>query len=217
MVQELRGTCWDNQDLMLQVFKMRREFLQRPIWMLKQVELDPRIPVTEEQKMRVVRVALRIWADFKEMTRDHIAPRFDMTVLPAQVGSNIFLVSWDKILLLATEIADIIDLERNEKPDVGVFAFTKRRRSCSASRATSSCSGTARVRDTQRSRHCCHWCRLPLLTSPLSRKPIRSEYAQIPHYLPSKLSEFIHMCCDCYGRKERRMIVLIICSIAMTI
>ncbi len=50
-----------------------------------------------------------------------------MTALPAQVGSNIFLVSWDKILLLAMEIADIIDLERNEKPDVGVFAFGKKK------------------------------------------------------------------------------------------
>ncbi len=127
LVQELRATCWDNQDLMLQVFKMHHEFLQRPIWMLKQVELDPQIPVTEEQRMRVVRVAHRIWANFKEKTRDHIAPRFNMTALPAQVGTNIFLVSWDKILLLATEIADIINLEWNKKPDVGVFTYGKKK------------------------------------------------------------------------------------------
>ncbi len=73
-MQELHATCWDNQDLMLQVIKRWREFSQRPIWMLKEVELDPRIPVTEEQKMRVVRVVHRVWTDFKEKTRDHIAP-----------------------------------------------------------------------------------------------------------------------------------------------
>ncbi len=51
LVQEFHAMCWDNQDLMLQVFKLKHEFLQRPIWMLKEVELDPCIPVSEEQKM----------------------------------------------------------------------------------------------------------------------------------------------------------------------
>ncbi len=45
LVQELHPTCWDNQDLMVQVFKLKREFLQRPIWMLKEVESDPCILV----------------------------------------------------------------------------------------------------------------------------------------------------------------------------
>ncbi len=175
LVQEHRAAYWDNQDLMLQVFKMRREFLQRPIWMLKQVTLDPQIPVMEEQKMHVVKVAHKIWADFKEKTRDHIAPRFDTTALPAQVGSNIFLVSWDKILLLATEIADIINLEQNEKPDVGAFAFGIKKRNCFASRAMSLCSGIVWARDTRHSRRCCHWFRRPLSMPLLSKKPIRSE------------------------------------------
>ncbi len=73
----------------------------------------------------MVKAAHKIWAEFKEKTRDHIAPHFQMTGLPVQVGSKIFLISWDKMLLLATEIVDTIDLEKNEKTDVGAFTFGK--------------------------------------------------------------------------------------------
>ncbi len=124
--------------------------------------------------MQVVKVVHNVWADFKEKTRDHIVPHFDTTALAAQVGRNIFLVSWDKILLLAMEIADIIDLERNKKPDVGVFAFAKKKAELLRIAAYVFMFGTDWVRDTRRCKRCFHWYRPLLLTSLPNRRPMRS-------------------------------------------
>ncbi len=114
---------WDTQDLFLQILKMQREFLQRPIWMLKTVELDLRIPVTASQREHVLKAAQAIWDDFKIKTCDHMTPKYQTLGFLAMVGSSIFLWSWDKILALVVEIANIINTEKDLKPEVGVFVF----------------------------------------------------------------------------------------------
>ncbi len=75
------------------------------------------------QRECILKAAQAIWDDFKTKTRDHVAPKYQTSAFPAMVGSNIFLWSWDKILALTVEIANIIKTEKDLKPEVGVFAF----------------------------------------------------------------------------------------------
>ncbi len=114
---------WDTQDLFLQVLEMRHGFLQQLIWMFKPVKLDPRIPVRASQRERILKVVQAIWDDFKTKMHDYMAPKYQTSAFPAMVGLNIFLWSWDKILALTVEIANIIKAEKDLKPEVGVIAF----------------------------------------------------------------------------------------------
>ncbi len=89
---------WRREDLLMEWFMMCRKFLRRPIWMLKPVELEPEIQVTPEQRECIIRVAHKIWDDFKEKMHDHIAHKYKTSAFLAMVGTNIFLMSWDGIL-----------------------------------------------------------------------------------------------------------------------
>ncbi len=75
----------------------------------------------------VLKAAQAIWDDFKIKTLDHMAPKYQTSAFLAMVGSNIFLWSWDKILALIVEICNIINMEKDLKPDVGIWAFGHKR------------------------------------------------------------------------------------------
>ncbi len=71
-----KSRYWDTQDLFLQLLEMQRECLQRPIFMLPPVALDPRIPVTPTQREHMLKAAQAIWDDFKIKTHNHVAPKY---------------------------------------------------------------------------------------------------------------------------------------------
>ncbi len=68
-----------------------------------------------------------MWDDFKVKTRDHVAPQYQTSGFPAMVGSNVFHWSWNKVLALVIEISNMINTEKDLKPEVGVWTFGPKR------------------------------------------------------------------------------------------
>ncbi len=118
---------WDMEDLFLQLAAFRQECLQRPIFMLPPVAVDPRSASMLSQRERILKAVQAIWDDFKIKTHDHVAPKHETSGFLAMVGSNIFLWSWNKILELVVEICNMINMEKDLKPEVGVWAFCQKR------------------------------------------------------------------------------------------
>ncbi len=114
---------WTNLTFLQWVLKYMRQKVQMPIYQMGDVQLDPRILVTEEQLLQTIRrLSDGVWRDYREQCKK-IAADNQVTILMAMISTSIYHTSWDEILGLASVITEMVQAEMVMNPDIGQFMF----------------------------------------------------------------------------------------------
>ncbi len=93
-----------------------------PIYMMGEVQLDPRILVSDDQLQTIRRLADEVWSDYREQCKK-IAADNQVTILMAMICTSIYHTNWDEILGLASAIMEMVQAEMVMNLDIGQFMF----------------------------------------------------------------------------------------------
>ncbi len=122
-VEEIRKNLyWREHDLVVTALEQMREYLQHPIWSAKKLEAEPVIPITEQQRTRILKVAEKAVNKFDSYCKRR-ADELVMNATAVKINTNILTVCWRECQEAALLFTNLCAEEQLVDPNLGIMAL----------------------------------------------------------------------------------------------